>query len=325
MTNRFTDFFSQLFSRKKGSIVVENTPFYIYKKRTALDYISLFLGMMVALLVIINLLKITGITSNLFTSEHIAVVRINGMISSDNDANGYTVSKSLKKAFENENSKAIVMRINSGGGSPYHAEMIWNEVKYLKKQYPNKPVYALIEDIGASAAYYIASSADTIVVGNTSIIGSIGVLMANYDIRGLMDKVGVKDRSFHSGENKLAYSMSQDITPPQREHLNKMLGVVHDNFIHAVQEGRGERIMENSEIYSGKFWSGAQSIQYGLADKVGDMNFLKRELKTEEVVDYTISKDSLGSMLGIGAEHIGQGIASGIKSSLKEEAVLSLE
>lgn len=325
MANRFTTFFSNLWGRNKGSIIVEKTPFYIYKKRTALDYISLFLGIIVALLVIFNLLKITGVSKSLFSKDHIAVVKINGTIASDTDGNGYSISKSLKNAFENENSKAIVLRINSGGGSPYHAEMIWNEVKYLKKQYPKKPVYALIEDIGASAAYYIASSADTIIVGNTSIIGSIGVLMSNYDIRELMNKVGVKDRSFHSGANKLSYSMSQEITQEQAEHLNKMLGVVHQNFIDAVKAGRGKRISNDPDIYSGKFWSGSQSLQYGLADKIGDMNMLKRELKLDDVEDYTISKDSLSSMLGMGAESVGHGIASSFKKSLKEDAKLSFE
>lgn len=325
MANKLTSFFSNIFGRSKGSIVVEKQPFYIYKKRTALDYISLFLGFIVALLVIFNLLKITGVSKSLFSSDHIAVIKINGTISSDSDANGYSVSKGLLNAFENEHSKAVVLRINSGGGSPYHAEMIWNQVRYLKNKYPNKPVYALIEDVGASAAYYIASSADTIIVGNTTIIGSIGVLMVNYDIRELMSKVGVKDRSFHSGENKLAYSMSQDITNEQTTHLNEMLGVVHENFIDAVKKGRGSRLGNSPDLFSGTFWTGSQSLKFGLADKIGDMNLLKRELKIDDVEDYTISKDSLGSMLGMGAESVGDGIASSFKKSLKEESEITFK
>lgn len=325
MANKLTEFFSKLFGKNRGSIVVEKTPFYIYKKRTALDYISLFLGMIIALLVIFNLMKITGVSKSLFSSDHIAVVKVHGAIASNTDANGYALSKALNKAFKNEHSKAIVLRINSGGGSPYHSEMVWNEVRHLKKAYPNKPVYALIEDIGASAAYYIASSADTIIVGNTSIVGSIGVLMTNYDVREVMNKIGVKDRSFHSGANKLAYSMSQDITKEQADHLNGMLGVVHQNFIDAVKQGRGKRISNNPEIYSGMFWSGSQSIEYGLADKVGDMNMLKRELKLDTVEDYTISKDSLSSMLGMSAESIGHGIGSSFTKSLKEEHNPSFE
>lgn len=325
MANRFSEFFSKLFGRKKGSIIIEKTPFYIYKKRTALDYLSLYLGIIVAVLVIFNLVKITGLTKVFNHQEHIAIVRINGTIAASEDANGYAVSKGLRKAFENENSKAVILRINSGGGSPYHAEMIWNEVRYLKKQYPNKPVYAVVEDMGASAAYYIASSADQIYVRDTSIIGSIGVLMTNYDIRDLMGKAGVKDRTFYSGENKIAYSMSQDITPEQETHLNNMLGQVHQNFIDSVKTGRGKRISNNLVIYSGRFWTGSDAIKLGIADKIGDMNTIKRELKLDEVQDYTISKDNLANMLGLDSKAIAHGISNSLKGSINELSTPSFE
>lgn len=201
------------------------------------------------LLVIFNLVKITGV-GNLFDSgDHIGTVKIYGMVSKDDDVNVYSITKSLEEAFKDPNSKAVVLKINSGGGSPYHSETIYNEIMYLKSKYPEKKLYAVVEDVAASAAYYIASSTDEIILSRSSIIGSIGVLMSNYDIRGLADKVGVKDRTLHAGRNKIAYSMFHDVTPEQEAHVNAVLKDLHSHFIQAVKDGRGKRLKDDPDLF----------------------------------------------------------------------------
>ena len=200
--NRLKEFLRKFFNRDSD---LPRTVTYKVKKRTWLEITATSLGILLTLLAIYginNSLKITETMKNSFINgEHIAVIKINGTIASNTNANGTFISQSLRQAFENEDSKAIVLQINSGGGSPYQAEMVWNEIQYLKKKYPNKKVYALIEDMGASAAYQIASASDYIIVGKTSLVGSIGVIMSNYDVTKLMDKIGVGDRTITAGSH----------------------------------------------------------------------------------------------------------------------------
>ncbi len=319
MANRFKEYLCNLFKRTEHD-VVEKTPFYIYKKRTALDYVALFLGIAISLLVIFNLVKITGV-GNLFDSgDHIGTVKIYGMVSKDDDVNVYSITKSLEEAFKDPNSKAVVLKINSGGGSPYHSETIYNEIMYLKSKYPEKKLYAVVEDVAASAAYYIASSADEIILSRSSIIGSIGVLMSNYDIRGLADKVGVKDRTLHAGRNKIAYSMFHDVTPEQEAHVNAVLKDLHSHFIQAVKDGRGKRLKDDPDLFTGDYWTGTKAIELGIADRFGDMNTLKRELKIDKVRDYTVTKGSFSEIFSMSASTAGKAFANGMVDSVNEES-----
>ncbi|WP_286729574.1 signal peptide peptidase SppA [Acinetobacter sp. UBA1297] len=253
------------------------------------------------------------------SNAHLAVIDIIGTIdSSDRSVNSEDTNKALKRAFEAKNSQAIVLNINSPGGSPVQSDEIWQEIRYYKQQYPEKKVYALIGDMGASGAYYIASAADEIWVNPSSLVGSIGVIMPNYGVVGLAQKLGVEDRTLTSGDNKDILSMTKPVNPAQREHVQAVLDNVHSHFIAAVKEGRGKRLKSNDPaIFSGLFWSGEQAVKLGVADRTGSMNSLKRELKLDNVLDYTVQRSPFESVLGQVGSEIGQGFSESVTQQLK--------
>lgn len=253
------------------------------------------------------------------SNAHLAVIDIIGTIdSSDRSVNSEDTNKALKRAFEAKNSQAIVLNINSPGGSPVQSDEIWQEIRYYKQQYPEKKVYALIGDMGASGAYYIASAADEIWVNPSSLVGSIGVIMPNYGVMGLAQKLGVEDRTLTSGDNKDILSMTKPVNPAQREHVQTVLDNVHSHFIAAVKEGRGKRLKSNDPaIFSGLFWSGEQAVKLGVADRTGSINSLKRELKLDNVLDYTVQRSPFESVLGRVGSEIGQGFSESVTQQLK--------
>ncbi len=253
------------------------------------------------------------------SNAHLAVIDIIGTIdSSDRSVNSEDTNKALKRAFEAKNSHAIVLNINSPGGSPVQSDEIWQEIRYYKQQYPEKKVYALIGDMGASGAYYIASAADEIWVNPSSLVGSIGVIMPNYGVMGLAQKLGVEDRTLTSGDNKDILSMTKPVNPAQREHVQTVLDNVHSHFIAAVKEGRGKRLKSNDPaIFSGLFWSGEQAVKLGVADRTGSINSLKRELKLDNVLDYTVQRSPFESVLGRVGSEIGQGFSESVTQQLK--------
>lgn len=252
------------------------------------------------------------------SSPHIAVVDIVGTIdSSERSVNSADTNKSLKRAFESKSSQAVVLNINSPGGSPVQSDEIWQEIRYFKQQYPSKKVYALIGDMGASGAYYIASAADEIWVNPSSLVGSIGVIMPNYGVAGLAQKLGIEDRTLTSGDNKDILSMTKPINPAQQQHVQAVLDNVHSHFINAVKEGRGKRLKTTDPaIFSGLFWTGEQAIQLGVADRTGSLNSLKRELKLDNVVDYTIQRNPFESVLGRVGSKVGQGFSESMAEQL---------
>ena len=261
------------------------------------------------------------------TSSHIAVVDIIGTIAADKQSvNSTDTVKALKKAFENKQSKAVVLNINSPGGSPVQSDEIWQEIQYLKKAHADKKLYAIIGDTGASGAYYIASAADEIIVNPSSLVGSIGVIMPNYGVNGLMQKLGVEDRTMTSGENKAILSMTQPVDPAQKAHVQGVLDNVHDHFINAVKQGRGKKLKSNDPaIFSGLFWTGEQAVKLGIADRTGSLNSLKRELKLEKAVNYTIEYNPFDSVLGRMGSSIGQGFASSISQQVQSEQTTKLQ
>ena len=261
------------------------------------------------------------------TGSHIAVVDIVGTIAADKQSvNSTNTIRSLKKAFENKQSKAVVLNINSPGGSPVQSDEIWQEIQYLKKQYADKKLYAVIGDTGASGAYYIASAADEIIVNPSSLVGSIGVIMPNYGVGGLMQKLGVEDRTMTSGENKAILSMTQPVDATQKAHVQALLDNVHDHFINAVKQGRGNKLKSNDPaIFSGLFWTGEQAIKLGIADRVGSLNTLKRELKTDKAVNYTIEYSPFDSVLGRMGSSIGQGFATSLSQQVQSEQTTKLQ
>ena len=233
--------------------------------------------------------------------------------SSNQTVNSEDTNKALKRAFEASNSKAIVLNINSPGGSPVQSDEIWQEIRYQKKLHPEKKVYAVIGDMGASGAYYIASAADEIIVNPSSLVGSIGVIMPNYGVANLAQKLGVEDRTMTSGENKDILSMTKPINPNQKQHIQALLDNVHTHFINAVKEGRGSRLKSNDPaIFSGLFWTGEQAIQLGIADRAGNITSLMRELKIDNKVNYTIERNPLESVLGRMGAEMGQGFSESV-------------
>lgn len=259
--------------------------------------------------------------------SHLAVVDINGTISANSkDVNSNDTIKALKQAFEAKNSKAIALNINSPGGSPVESDNIWQELRYLEKQYPEKKVYAVIGDMGASGAYYIASAANEIWVNPSSLVGSIGVIMPNYGVSGLAQKLGVEDRTLTSGENKDILSMTKPINPLQKQHVQSVLDNVHQHFIDAVKQGRGDRLKNaDPKIFSGLFWTGEQAIGLGIADQAGNMQSLMRKLDLTKTVNYTVEYSPFESMLGKMGAELGQGVGASVRQSLSTQQSLEIK
>ena len=293
----------------------------IFKSLTFL-YIFIVLAMMVK-----SCYFTTDSDGTTISDSHLAVVDVIGTIdSSRQGVNSENTIKSLRKAFEASSSKAVVLNINSPGGSPVQSDDIWQEIQYLKKQHQGKKVYAVIGDMGASGAYYIASAADEIWVNPSSLVGSIGVIMPNYGVTNLLQKLGVEDRTMTSGENKALLSMTQPVDPAQKAHVQGVLDNVHGHFINAVKQGRGNKLKSNDPaIFSGLFWTGDQAVKLGIADRIGSLNTLKRELKTEKALNYTIEYSPFESVLGRMGSSIGDGIASSVAQKLQSENSTTLQ
>jgi protease-4 len=248
------------------------------------------------------------------SKPHTAVVEIKGEIASGAEASAELVVAAMRGAFEDQGAQAVVLLINSPGGSPVQAGIINDEIHRLKAKH-NKPVYAVVEETCASAAYYIAAGADLIFVDKASVVGSIGVLMDGFGFTGLMDKLGVERRLMTAGENKGFMDPFSPQTEKQRAFAQAMLDQIHQQFIAVVKKGRGNRLKETPETFSGLFWTGQQAIEMGLADQLGNLDFVAREIvKAEETVDYT-RRDNVAERLvkRFGAA-IGQGAAKTLQT-----------
>jgi protease IV len=249
-------------------------------------------GIRIAWLVVLTAVVVwSGMSSNSVSTDtsspHTAVVRIEGEIAAGAEASAELVGVALRSAFEDKAAQAVVLQINSPGGSPVQAGIINAEILRLKVLH-KKPVYVVVEETCASAAYYIAVAADKIYVDKASVVGSIGVLMDGFGFTGLMDKLGLERRLMTAGENKGFLDPFSPQTDKQRAFAQTLLNQIHQQFIQAVKAGRGDRLKENADTFSGLFWTGQQAIEMGLVDQLGDINFVAREvIKAEELVDYT--------------------------------------
>nr|CBA28590.1 hypothetical protein Csp_A07920 [Curvibacter putative symbiont of Hydra magnipapillata] len=255
----------------------------------------------------------SGTPSDIST-PHTAVVSIHGEIASGNEASAEVVVASVRAAFEDQGAKAVVLLINSPGGSPVQAGIINDEIHRLKALH-KKPVYAVVEETCASAAYYIAVAADEIYVDKASIVGSIGVLMDGFGFTGLMEKLGVERRLLTAGENKGFLDPFSPQTDKQRVFAQAMLDQIHQQFIGVVKEGRGKRLKETPDMFSGLFWTGQQAIDLGLADKLGNIDFVAREVvKAEEIVDYTRKENVAERLVKRFGASIGEGAVKAARS-----------
>lgn len=253
---------------------------------------------------------------------HLAVVDVRGAITPDGETSAYHINAALMEAFENEQAQAVAFVINSPGGSPVQSDEIWQMAMTLKKEYPNKKLYAVIGDVGASGAYYVASSADEIWVNSSSLVGSIGVVMQGYNIERLMDKVGVSDRTMTAGEYKNILSMTRPMTQAEQDHVQKLLDTTHQNFIDAVKQGRGDKLKntEENQIFTGLFWTGKESVALGLADKIGGLSQLEKQLELKSVnYSYTDPMKQLFDRFGV---QVGKGLGQGVKIGLLDDEPL---
>ncbi len=241
------------------------------------------------------------------SSAHTAVIRIEGEIAAGAEASASLTMDAMRSAFEDRNSSAIVLLINSPGGSPVQAGIINDEIYRLKLLH-QKPVYVVVEETCASAAYYIAAAADKIFVDKASIVGSIGVLMDGFGFTGLMEKIGVERRLMTAGENKGFLDPFSPQTERQRLYTQAMLNQIHQQFIAVVKKGRGTRLKETPETFSGLFWTGQQAVEMGLADQLGSLDFVAREVvKAEDIVDYTRKENVAERLVKRFGASIGEG------------------
>jgi protease-4 len=221
--------------------------------------------------------------------KHTAVIDVEGVIGVEEKASAEKVIKGLNRAFKDSNTQGVVVRINSPGGSPVQSGYINDEIRRLRAKYPNIPVHAVVQDLCASGGYYIAVAADRIYVDKASLVGSIGAIMGSFGFVGTLEKLGMERRAYASGENKDFLDPFLPENPKHKEHAQSLLTQIHEQFMRAVREGRGTRLKESPEIFSGLVWTGEKSIELGLADALGSTEYVAREvIKAERLVDFTV-------------------------------------
>ena len=252
------------------------------------------------------------------TGPHTALVNIRGTIAEDGEASAEYVLPALRSALEDPGSKALVLLINSPGGSPVQAGLINDEITRLRKLH-DKPIYAVVEETCASAAYYIAAATDRIYVDKASVVGSIGVLMDSFGFVDAMEKLGVERRLLTAGENKGFLDPFSPQSESHKKYAQAMLNQIHQQFITAVRIGRGDRLKETPEMFSGLFWTGEQSVSMGLADGLGSLDSVARDVvNAENLVDYS-SKENIAERL---AKRFGAAVGQGVVTALRTLPVL---
>jgi len=265
-----------------GDIVVERRR----ARRWGIFFRLLALGLATVALVV--LFGAIGLSQKVCLDRCTAVVHVDGEIDRGSRANAEVVISGLQHAYETPQVKGVVVVINSPGGSPVQAGQIYDEIRRLRAQNPDKPTYAVVEELAASGGYYVAAGADRIFVDKASLVGSIGVIMQGFGLVGAIDKLGVERRVIATGENKSFMDPFEPLDPKQVQHVRTMLDEVHKQFITAVREGRGNRLKESPELFTGLVWTGTRAIELGLADEIGTVESVARDVvKAREIVDFT--------------------------------------
>jgi protease-4 len=220
--------------------------------------------------------------------QHTALIELDGVIDGKGDASAEKINGALQTAFKDKNTQGVILRINSPGGSPVQSGIIYDEVRRLRGVYPNTPLYVVVEDICASGGYFVAASGDKIYVNKASLVGSIGVLMDGFGFTGGMEKLGIERRLLTAGENKGFMDPFSAVDPKQKEYALGMLNDIHQQFIGVVKQGRGKRLKDNPELFSGLVWTGQKAVELGLADGFGSVESVARDvIKAEQIVDFT--------------------------------------
>ena len=251
--------------------------------------------------------------------KHTAMVEVSGIIAPGSDASADRVMSALQEAFKDKNTKGVVVRCNSPGGSPVQAQAIYDEMRRLRKKHPEIPLYAVVDDVCASGGYFVAVGADRIFVARASVVGSIGVLMNGFGFTGLMEKLGVERRLITAGENKGMLDPFSPMDEKDVAHAKQLMADIHQQFIGVVKEGRGKRLKETPEIFSGLIWTGQKSVELGLADGFGSLESVAREVvEAEDIVDFSARE----SVVERFARRFGASAASAlVESALRNSAV----
>lgn len=250
------------------------------------------------------------------TGKHTAVIEVNGTIASDEMASADNIVGSLRRAFEEENAVAVIMRINSPGGSPVQSGYVYDEMLRLRDKHPDKKLYAVISDVGASGAYYIAAAADEIYADKASLVGSIGVVAGGFGFTGAMEKLGIDRRLYTAGENKAFLDPFSPEKEQDVQFWEDVLETTHQQFIESVREGRGDRLADDEQLFSGLVWSGEQALDLGLIDGLGSTSHVARQIVgQEELVDYSHRRSPLQNIVDQFGVSVGSGIADYLMES----------
>ena len=288
-------------------------------RRWGIFFKLLMFGYLLFMLLALSPLASLNDEAKTATGPHTALVEVRGMIAEQETASADRLVTALRKAFESSNTKAVVLRINSPGGSPVQSGYVYDEIKRLKATKPEIKVYAVITDLGASGAYYIASAADEIYADTASLVGSIGVTAASFGFVGAMEKLGVERRVYTSGEHKAFLDPFQPAKADEAEFWRSVLDTTHKQFIKSVKDGRGDRLKdkEHPELFSGLIWSGEQALELGLIDKLGNTSYVAREvIGVENIVDFTVQDTPFDRL----AKRFGASAASSMATWLGLEA-----
>jgi len=247
-----------------------------------------------------------------------AMVEIQGEIDATSRASADNVIAGLQAAFKNKGTQGVVLKINSPGGSPVQAGEINDEIRRLRGKYPDTPIYAVVEEICASGAYYVAVAADKIYVDKASLVGSIGVIMDGFGFVGALDKLGIERRALTAGENKAFLDPFLPLSAKQKEYAQQMLGDIHQQFVAVVRAGRGSRIKDSPELFSGLVWNGRRSIELGLTDALGSVRSVARDVvKAEDIVDFTVQENVAERVARKFGAAMGRSVAASIQASMR--------
>ena len=272
-------------------------------------------GLALVFVILFGVMGSWNATQRVCLDQCTALIELEGEIASSGRASADNMITGLQAAFKNKGTKGVVLKVNSPGGSPVQAGQINDEIRRLRAQYPDTPLYAVVDEICASGGYYVAVAADRIFVDKASLIGSIGVVIDGFGFVGAMDKLGIERRVLTAGENKAFLDPFSPLSPKQQQYASQMLGEIHQQFIAAVRQGRGARLKESPEIFSGLVWNGTRSVELGLADALGSVGYVAREIiKAEEIVDFT-PQENIAERV---ARKFGATLARGVTTGLLE-------
>ena len=273
----------------------------------------IFVYLFVILVIMIEPFSLTSIGKG---KAHTAVVNVIGTISEGSDSDADRIIKGLRAAAEDGGTKGIILRMNTPGGTPVQAAYVYDEIRRIKQQKPDLPIYAVVSDMCASGGYYIASATDKIFVNRASLIGSIGVIMNGFGFVNAMNKLGIERRLLTAGRHKAILDPFSPVSGEEKAYVQTLLNRVHQQFIEAVRQGRGQRLHDDPDIFSGLVWTGGESIELGLADAIGNTDSVAREIiGTEKIVDFTQEEGVIDQLAGRLGTSFGQGLLSAVKAA----------